>query len=125
MADKVTWFELPADDVTRASNFYSAAFGWTMSDMGNGSLMATSGLSDEQGTPAEAGSINGDISPRAEAFDKPLIVIQVDDINTKITMIEEAGGTVALPAQSIAGTTMIWAIVTDTEGNNIGLIQSS
>jgi len=94
--------------------------------MGGGSIMATSGPSGEDGMPTEAGSINGDISPRssAEGFDKPLIVITVEDMDAKIKMVEEAGGSVALAPSQPEGMDMRWAIVTDTEGNNIGIIQN-
>jgi predicted enzyme related to lactoylglutathione lyase len=124
--DKVTWFEIPADDTARASDFYKAAFGWNMSDMGGGSQMAITTDSDEAGVPKEAGAINGDISPRSssEGFDKPLIVIEVQDMDAKIKMVEEAGGKVALKPDAPEGMNMIWAIVTDTEGNNIGIIQN-
>jgi predicted enzyme related to lactoylglutathione lyase len=122
-ADKVTWFELPADDTQRAGAFYSNVFGWSTSDMGSGSLMALTTPSDEQGAPSEAGAINGDISPRSEAFNKPLIVITVQNMDEKIQMVQEAGGTIALAPQEMEGMNMIWAIVTDTEGNNVGIIQ--
>ena len=123
MADKVTWFELPADDSARAGKFYSEVFGWTMSDMGGGSLAAQSVPSDEELMPLEKGVINGDISPRSEAFDKPLIVLTVDDVEAKIAMVKEAGGSVALEPNKVEAMNMIWAIVTDTEGNNIGILQ--
>lgn len=32
----VSWFELPADDVQRASEFYAEIFGWNNQDMGMG-----------------------------------------------------------------------------------------
>lgn len=124
MADKVTWFELPADDTARAGAFYSEVFGWTMSDMGGGSLAAQSVESDESMTPIENGVINGDISPRSEAFDKPLLVLTVENIETKIEMVKAAGGTVALEPKKVEEMNMIWAIVTDTEGNNIGILQN-
>lgn len=123
--DKVTWFELPADDTARAGAFYSNVFGWNTSDMGGGSLMAVTTPSDEQGAPSEAGAINGDISPRSEAFDRPLIVITVENMDAKLKMVEEAGGKVALAPKEMEGMGLIWAIVTDTEGNNIGIIQDA
>lgn len=123
MADKVTWFEIPADDTARANKFYSSVFGWNASDMGGGSLMMTAGPTDDEGTPMKPGSISGDISPRSEAFDKPLIVITVENMSEKIKMVEDAGGTVALRPNEVEGMGMIWAIVTDTEGNNVGVIQ--
>ena len=124
MADKVVWFELPADDVVRAGEFYHQVFGWEASDMGNGSLAVVSGDADEQLTPTEAGSINGDISPRSEGFDHPLVVIAVDDITAKVAVLEQAGGSVVQAPKTIEEMGMIWAIVQDTEGNRIGVIQN-
>lgn len=123
MADKVTWFELPADDTARAGKFYSSVFGWNASDMGGGSFMVTSSTTDDEGTPSEPGSISGDISPRSKAFNAPLIVITVDDIAAKIKQVEAEGGAVALPPQEVTALNMIWAIITDTEGNNVGILQ--
>jgi uncharacterized protein len=122
--DKVTWFELPADDTARASDFYKSVFGWKMSDMGGGSLYAMTADSDEDTTPKERGSINGDISPCGPAFDKPLIVIEVQDMDAKLTMVQDAGGTIALQPTKMDEPAMLWSIVTDTEGNNIGIIQN-
>ncbi|HYG83603.1 MAG TPA: VOC family protein [Verrucomicrobiae bacterium] len=123
MADKVTWFELPADDTARAGAFYATVFGWDTPDMGGGSMMAITTPSDEEGAPLAAGAINGDISPRSQAFDKPLIVITVEDIEAKIKAVEAAGGKVALAPEKMEGMDLIWAIITDTEGNNIGVVQ--
>lgn len=122
--DKVTWFELPADDTARASSFYSTVFGWSMFDMGSGTMMATTAESGEDAVPKERGVINGDISPRGPGFDKPLIVIAVEDMDAKIKMVEDAGGKVALAPTKVEAMNMMWAIVTDTEGNNIGVIQN-
>ncbi len=124
MADKVTWFELPAFDVNRAGEFYKEVFGWDASDMGGGSLAVTSSESDESLTPLKPGSINGDISPISEGFDKPLIVITVEDINKKTEMVKQAGGIVVLPPKLIEEMGMMWAIVQDTEGNRVGIIQT-
>lgn len=122
--DRVTWFELPADDTARAGSFYSTVFGWDTSDMGGGSLMAVTSPSNENGEPEQAGGINGDISPRSEAFDKPLVVIEVQDMDAKLKMVTDAGGIIALQPSEMPGMNMIWSIITDTEGNNIGLIQN-
>jgi predicted enzyme related to lactoylglutathione lyase len=122
--DKVTWFEIPADDTTRAGAFYSSVFGWNTSDMGGGSLMAvTSPTSSDDGTPDEPGAINGDISPRGEGFEHPLVVITVEDMDAKLKMVEEAGGTIVKPRTDIAEMNMAWAIVSDTEGNRVGIVQ--
>lgn len=123
MADKVTWFELPAFDVKRAGEFYKEVFGWEGSDMGGGSLAMSSGESDEELTPLKPGSINGDISPLSEGFDKPLIVITVENMDQKVEMVKRAGGIVVLAPKEVEGMKMIWAIVQDTEGNRVGILQ--
>jgi hypothetical protein len=123
-SDKVTWFELPADDTVRASKFYGEVFGWTTSEMGGGSLYAQTAPSDENTVPLERGAINGDISPRSPEFDKPLIVITVEDVSAKIAMVKQAGGNVVLDRKEVVEMGIIWAIISDTEGNKVGIIQN-
>ena len=125
MADKVTWFELPADDINRAGKFYSEVFGWQTPDMGmdDGALLAQTGPTGEDMQPLEEGTINGTIAPRSEAFSKPHIVITVSDLDGKIEMVKQAGGHVIQTRQEVDGM-MAFAIVSDTEGNNIGVIEN-
>lgn len=124
MADRVTWFELPAFDVGRSGKFYKEVFGWEGSDMGGGSLAMISSESDKQMTPLKPGSINGDISPISVGFSAPLIVITVDNMDEKIEMVKNAGGTIVLQPKRVEEMGMIWAIIQDTEGNKIGIIQN-
>jgi predicted enzyme related to lactoylglutathione lyase len=123
-ADKVTWFELPADDTARAGAFYGQVFGWSTSEMGGGSLSVQTAPSDENMNPLEPGAINGDISPRSDGFDRPLIVITVEDIDAKIEMVKNAGGKVVLPRRDITEMGIAWAIISDTEGNRVGVLQN-
>lgn len=121
--DKVTWFELPADDTARAKKFYESTFGWQLSDMGGGSFMAVTTPSDEQGAPHDAGAINGDISPRSKQLKQPLIVITVEDLDKKIEIVESEGGKVVAAQQEIKEMNAVYAVVSDTEGNMVGLWQ--
>jgi predicted enzyme related to lactoylglutathione lyase len=124
MADKVTWFELPAFDVKRSGEFYKEVFGWDSTDMGGGSLAMISAESDEQMTPLKPGSINGDISPISMGFNAPLIVISVENMDDKIEVVKKAGGIIVVAPKTIEAMGMIWAIVQDTEGNKIGILQN-
>ena len=125
MPDKVTWFELPADDISRAGRFYSEVFGWGAPDMGmgDGSLLAQTAPTGDDMQPLEKGSINGSIAPRSETFDKPHIVITVNDLDAKIEMVKKAGGRVVQPRQEV-DEMMAFAIVGDTEGNSVGIIEN-
>ena len=91
--------------------------------MGDGSLLAQTAQSGEDMQPLEKGTINGSIAPRSETFNKPHIVITVSDLGTKIEKVIAAGGRIIQPRQEVDGM-MAFAIVSDTEGNNIGMIQN-
>ena len=120
---KVAWFELPADDTKRASSFYSKVFGWDTPEMGGGAFFALTTPSDKLANPAQPGAINGDISPRSEGLDRPLIMILVEDLDAQLKNIEEAGGTIRTPRQNVAEMGLAWAVFIDTEGNHVGVYE--
>jgi predicted enzyme related to lactoylglutathione lyase len=120
-ANKVAYFELPADDVARASAFYNAVFGWHTPPMGSGGVFALTTAADERGNPTAPGGINGDISPRSKGLDRPLIMILVDGVDAQLQAVKEAGGKVVHPPQAETGFGLVWAVFSDTEGNHIGL----
>lgn len=118
----VSFFELPADDVSRASIFYRHVFGWDTPDQGGGNVWTLTTPADENGQPKNAGAINGDIRPREDGFDRPLIMILVEDVDKQLKVVEEKGGAIISPAQDesqFGGP--IWAVFSDTEGNNVGI----
>lgn len=49
-ADKVSWFEMPADDVQRVSEFYRKVFGWKTPPMGEDATFALTVKADETAT---------------------------------------------------------------------------
>ena len=123
---KVAWFELPADDMQRASAFYNTVFGWDTPDMGmgNGSVLAITAPSDEQRNPKETGAINGDISPRSSTFDRQHLVVHVEDLDASLQAAQDAGGTIIQPRQDVPEAGMVYATIEDTEGNRVGLLQN-
>lgn len=108
-------FELPADDPERAQRFYTQAFGWKF-EKWDGPMpywMVMTG---------EGEGINGGMGPRAEGFDHPVNVLQVDDLDAAIGKVTAAGGSVAVPRMPIP--TVGWlAYIKDTEGNMLGMMQ--
>ena len=64
----------------------------------------------------------GELTPRAEAPEGVVVYIAVDDIDSALRGVEDAGGTVVTGGLPIP--TMGWsAPFRDTEGNLIGLFQ--
>lgn len=121
MTGRVVHFEIPADDVGRASSFYREAFGWTISPMPEISYTIVSTVAtDDGGTPTEPGAINGGMLPRDEYVSSPVITVQVDDVAQALARVEQLGGTIVRDKFEVAGMGFA-AYVTDSEDNVLGL----
>ncbi len=121
-ADKVSWFEMPADDVKRVSEFYAKVFGWETPPMGSDATFALTVTADENGNPTEVGGINGGFHKRAGASDAgPVVNIHVDDIDAKLKAVEAAGGRVIQPRTEVGDYGLSMALFSDTEGNVMGV----
>jgi uncharacterized protein len=124
MSGKVVHFEIPYDDGVRARKFYSEAFGWEIDEIPDlhYSIVQT-GPTGEGGFPTGMGYIGGGMLKRESPTDRPVITIDVEDIDAALTKIEDLGGTKVLGRQDVGE--MGWAAYfKDVEGNLMGLWQS-
>ena len=126
MSGRVVHFELPYDDGDRARQFYAQAFGWDLVPMPElDYTMVSTGPVTDDGRPTEPGFINGGTLHRSSAAAPgPVVVVDVEDIDTALTAIEAAGGSTVLGRQPV-GEMGFAAYVRDTEGNVIGLWQTA
>ncbi len=130
--DKVTHFEIPADDKDKAKQFYSSVFGWQINDIpvqmggGEGSYTTATTVEVDQQTmvPTEPGAINGAITERGAIASAPVITITVEAIEDSIQKITAAGGSVVQGRQEVTGMGY-YAYVTDPAGNVIGLWENA
>lgn len=123
MSGKVVHFEVPYDDAERAWSFYRDVFGWNISPIPELHYdIVTTGEVDEQGYPAEKGYIGGGMIKRESPTDRPVITIDVDDIDQALVDIEAAGGMKILGRQEV-GEIGYAAYFRDVEGNLMGLWQ--
>lgn len=122
--DKVVHFEIPVDDLARAKKFYKEIFGWEFNDVPtmDYSIIKTV-VTDEKNMPSETGAINGGMMKRVNKGETPVIVIDVPSIDDYLKKLEKAGSKVILPKQKV-GDMGLYARITDTEGNVIGIWQS-
>ena len=124
--DRVCHFEVPFEDVERASKFYGDVFGWQISaapgDMPYYFAITTE--VDEQMQPKEAGGINGGMYQRGDegGSKTPVLVIEVDSCEQRIKDVEAAGGSNVMGPHPV-GDMGIYAQVKDSEDNIIGLWQ--
>lgn len=89
---RIVFVELPAADLGRAKAFYSAIFGWDLTDFGPSYACTLTGDVDLglQGDPCEASAA-------------PLAVIAVEDLEAALAAVEQAAGVVTRPIFAFPG----------------------
>lgn len=122
---KVVHFEIPADDVERAKEFYGSIFGWEADDVpGMDYTMVRTVAVDERQMPTEPGAINGGMMKRGPDTPSPVLVIDVDAIDEALERISQQGGAVVRPRTEIPGMGA-FAYFKDPDGNVLGLFETS
>lgn len=122
--DRVTHFHIPAQNMDRAKKFYKEIFDWDFVETGMSRdyTMAITVPIDENQMPTEPGAINGAIFQKERPDESPSVVMKVSDIQESIRKIEDAGGKIISPVETVEDFGL-FAEVKDTEGNTIGLWQ--
>lgn len=102
MSGRVVHFEIPADDLAWAQDFYRSSFGWTINSMPDvGYALFSTTASGEQGAPSEPGAINGGMLKRESPVTTPVITIAVDDIDQTLEAIDSFGGSTVRPKMPV------------------------
>ncbi|MGH3413777.1 MAG: VOC family protein [Marmoricola sp.] len=124
MTGRVVHFEIPYDDGDRARSFYREAFGWEIDEIPQMHYsMVRTGPVGEDGFPAENGYIGGGMLKRESPTDRPVVTIDVEDIDAALAKVEELGGMAVVGRQDVGD--MGWAAYfRDVEGNLMGLWQA-
>ncbi len=125
MSGKVVHFEVPFDDGDRARSFYKEAFDWQVMEMPEmGYTIVMTGPSNDSG-PTESGFINGGMLSREQAATRgPVVVLDVDDIETTLEKIGSLGGSTVV-GKTPVGDMGFAAYFTDPEGNVMGLWETA
>jgi len=128
--DKVQHFEVPADDVKRASKFYKEVFGWEIMPVPDMEYTVVhTAKTDKDGMILDSektmgGVINGGLMERDSEIKHPVVTITVEDIDKKMEMIKKHGGKMIKDKMDIPD--MGWAAYfKDSEGNVMGLFEMS
>jgi predicted enzyme related to lactoylglutathione lyase len=117
----VIWFEIWVSDLDRARAFYSGLFGWTFAplreyDASGNYLEINAG---------DAAGVNGALvyrPGRARPTARGTIVyVHVPDLDEAVEKAVSLGGQLVRARTPIAATMGSFALVTDPEGNELGL----
>ncbi len=127
MANRVIHFEVQADDVSRAKDFYEKVLGWEIKQAmkkEEGGMDYWMVVTGETGTPG----INGGLyqRPADKKFYLYDCTIEVEDIDKVISDVKANGGKIETykGQEKWEMTGLGWfSRCTDTEGNRFGLMQ--
>ncbi len=127
MLNRITHFEIQAENPERAMKFYKAAFGWEfpvwMENPPYWGVMTAPRDSKEPGI--NGGLLKRPSTPPAlgQGTNAFVCTVQVDNFDEIAKKILAAGGKIAMPKYAIPG--MAWqGYFVDTEGNTFGLHQT-
>jgi uncharacterized protein len=121
MPSALNWFQIPAADGARARAFYETICGVKLEELMPGSPMQMWGFPAD---PAK-GEIGGAIVCGEGAVPSAtgtMVFLNGDpDLQTLLDRVEGAGGKILAPKTLIDEATGYFAVITDTEGNTVGL----
>ncbi len=110
----VTHLEIPVTDMARATAFYGELFGWRIAE--------TPGYEGYPMWQAPNEISGGALARREEDFAQPRSFVEVDSIDESLARATANGGTVLHDKEQISETSW-WALVSDPDGNQIGLYE--
>ena len=121
MKNAISWFEIPASDLDRATRFYEAIFGVKLIPVDMESIrMRMFPLEDMMGVGGAVVDSGGFHKP--SSTDGPLIYLNGNpDLQNVLSKVEAAGGKIMVPKTEITPEYGYMAVFIDTEGNRIGL----
>jgi len=117
----VVLFEMPANDMKRAKEFYEKVLGWHILPDYENYYFALTATSDEHKIPKGVGQINGGIQRKDETIGKLRLMINVKDLDNTLKKALEEGGKILIPPKKIPG--YYYSVIIDTEGNEINLAE--
>ena len=111
------WFEIPAQDLDRASRFYESVLEARLIREDQGKVrMAV--FPHDKAQPTGALVKGEGYQPAAQGA---VVYLNVDDIRPALARVPKAGSTVLLPLTKLADESGVFAQIRDSEGNRVGL----
>ncbi|SFS42098.1 VOC family protein [Halostagnicola kamekurae] len=131
MAHVINWFEIPSTDFDRAVDFYATVLDREIDvhspDDEPGERAGMFHVEDGEvgGMIVESGEYTGE-SGESIAYEPndsgPLVYLTVeDDLDDVLDRVDSSGGETVLPKESIPEMQSHFAVITDSEGNRVGL----
>ncbi len=118
-ATALSWFEIPALDIERAQAFYEKLLGATMRRENIGPNTLAVFAYDESGV---GGCVMVGPQVPAPRADGSLIFLNAGpSLDAVLARVDAAGGRITTPKVTLPGDMGMFAHITDSEGNRVGL----
>ena len=112
----ITHIDIPVSDFEQATAFYSTLFGWEISEV--------PGFEGYPMWQAPNKISGGGLAPRGDGFTQPRSYVEVDSIDETVAKATAAGAEVLMEKSPITETSW-WAVISDHDGNPIGLYEGT
>jgi uncharacterized protein len=122
MQSAISWFEIPSNDLDRATKFYEAIFGVSLFPLDMPNIKMRMFPIDDPMTGVGGAVVHSGGFHKPSATDGPLIYLNGNpDVQIVLDKVEKAGGKIMVPKTEISPEYGFMAVIIDTEGNRIGL----
>ena len=113
-AASIVWFEIPADNIERAKEFYNSLFGWKFAKLPAVNDYWHIDTGGENDTP------DGGLMPRMHPQQPITNYVSVPSVTKAMAKVKKLGGTICKPKTTVPQMGY-FAICEDTEGNTFAL----
>ncbi len=121
MKNAISWFEIPATDLDRATKFYETIFGITLNPLDTDNIRMRMFPLDDMMTDVGGAVVDSGGFHKPSTTDGPLIYLNGNpDVQNILDKVEAAGGKIMVPKTLISPEYGSMAVIIDTEGNRIG-----
>ena len=118
----ISWFEIPATDIDRATKFYESIFQTQLIPMDIGTTKMRMFPLEDNMTQVGGALVDTGGFHKPSATDGPLIYLNGNqDLQKVLDRVEAAGGKIVVPKTEITPDYGFMGVFLDSEGNKIGL----
>ena len=122
MDNAISWFEIPATDLSRAQEFYEKIFDITLVPMDLENIKMRMFPVKDMMTSVGGALVDSGGFHLPSATHGPLIYLNGNpDVQRILDRVEAAGGTISVPKTQISADIGYMAVFIDTEGNRVAL----
>ena len=122
LKNAISWFEIPATDLDRATKFYETIFGVSLFPMDMPNIRMRMFPLEDNMTQVGGAVVDSGGFHKPSSSDGVLIYLNGNpDVQNVLDKVEAAGGSIMVPKTEISPEYGFMAVIIDTEGNRIGL----